>query len=86
MDTYLKALDAELRDILDLTDRAYHAYYGMFRYHLGWTDEKFNAIQADPGKRIRPLICFVTCKALGQDWQRTLPVAASNSELTAAHF
>ena len=77
MDNYLTALDTELRDILDSTNRAYDAYYGMFRYHLGWTDEKFKPIQADPGKRIRPLICFVVCEALGQDWQRALPVAAA---------
>lgn len=77
MDNYLPALDAELRDILNSTDDAYDTYYGMFRYHLGWTDEKFNAIQADPGKRIRPLICLVTCEALGSDWHSALPVAAA---------
>lgn len=77
MNNYLPALDAELRDILDSTDHAYGAYYGMFRYHLGWTDERFKPIQADPGKRIRPLICLVTCEALGGDWHRALPVAAA---------
>jgi len=77
MDQYLPALDAELRDILNSTDRAYDAYYGMFRYHLGWTDDKFNAIKADPGKRIRPLICLVACEALGGDWHTALPVAAA---------
>lgn len=77
MDNYLSALDAELRDIFASTDRAFAAYYGMFRYHLGWTDEKFNAVAADPGKRVRPLICLVASEALGGDWHRALPVAAS---------
>ncbi len=77
MNDYLAALDAELREIIVSTDRPYDAYYGMFRYHLGWTDENFQEITADVGKRIRPLICLVACEALGGDWHHALPVAAA---------
>lgn len=77
MEDYLAALDAELRDIFATTDHAYATYYGMFRYHLGWTDQNFNEINADPGKRVRPLICLVACQALGGVWHNALPVAAS---------
>ncbi len=77
MDEYLAALDAELRDIIVSPDPRYDAYYGMFRYHLGWTDEQFVEIQADVGKRIRPLVCLIACEALGGDWHSALPVAAA---------
>ncbi len=77
MHEYLAALEAELREIIVSPDPCYDAYYGMFRYHLGWTDEHFDEIAADAGKRIRPLVCLVACEALGSDWHRALPVAAA---------
>ncbi len=77
MDEYLSALEAELREIIVSPDPSYDAYYGMFRYHLGWTNEHFVEIDADVGKRIRPLVCLVACQALGGDWNRALPVAAA---------
>lgn len=77
MDEYLAAVEAELREIIVSPDPCYDAYYGMFRYHLGWTNEHFEKIDADVGKRIRPLVCLVACEALGGDWHRALPVAAA---------
>ncbi len=77
MHEYLAALEAELREIIVSPDPCYDAYYGMFRYHLGWTDQHFAEIAADAGKRIRPLVCLVACEALGGDWHRALPVAAA---------
>ncbi|MEP7357471.1 MAG: polyprenyl synthetase family protein, partial [Anaerolineales bacterium] len=46
-------------------------YYAMLEYHLGW------AGGAAGGKRIRPLLCLLTCEAAGGDWQQALPVAAA---------
>src|SRR5574342_543573 len=77
MDEYLAAVEAELREIIVSPDPCYDAYYGMFRYHLGWTNEHFANIDADVGKRIRPLVCLVACEALGGNWHRALPVAAA---------
>jgi geranylgeranyl diphosphate synthase type I len=77
MDEYLAALDAVLRALVVPPDSVYHAYYGMFRYHLGWTDEKFVETKTDSGKRIRPLLCLISCQAVGGDWRRALPVAAA---------
>lgn len=77
MDEYLAALDAELRQVVVPPDPRYEAYYGMFRYHLGWTDKNFVEVKSDVGKRLRPLLCLLTCQAAGGDWRRALPVAAA---------
>ncbi len=77
MDEFLAALESELRALVASPDPAYNAYYGMFDYHLGWTDTQFNAVKTDTGKRIRPLLCLVTCEAVGGKWRPALPVAAA---------
>ena len=77
MDEYLAALDAELRALVGAPDPLYDTYYGMFRYHLGWTDANFNDLKLDTGKRLRPLLCLLACEAVGGDWRPALPVAAA---------
>ncbi len=77
MDKYLAALDAELRTLVASPSPAYDVYYGIFKYHLGWTDEQFRQVNVESGKRIRPLLCLVTCEAVGGDWHPALPVAAA---------
>lgn len=77
MDEYLAALEKELRSLVVSPDRTYDAYYGMFQYHLGWTDTHFRATKSDAGKRVRPMLCLITCETLSGDWQRALPVAAA---------
>lgn len=40
---------------------------GMMRYHLGWVDEQFAPIDAesiDRGKRVRPRLATLTCRAV----------------------
>ncbi|MBI4790222.1 MAG: polyprenyl synthetase family protein [Chloroflexi bacterium] len=77
MDEYLAALDAELRALVVAPDPAYDAYYGMFRYHLGWADANFQHVNVGAGKRLRPLLCLLACEAVGGDWRPALPVAAA---------
>jgi geranylgeranyl diphosphate synthase type I len=77
MEEYLAALDAELRSIIVSPNPKYEAYYGMFKYHLGWVDIHFQTVHSDAGKRIRPLLCMFACEAVCGDWQRALPVAAA---------
>lgn len=77
MDEYLVALDAELRSLVIPPDPAYDAYYGMFRYHLGWVDAHLKESRSDTGKRVRPLLCLLSCEASGGEWQRALPLAAA---------
>ncbi len=77
MDEYLAALDEELRALVVSPSPAYDAYFGMFRYHLGWTDANFKELNVDTGKRLRPLLCLLTCEATGGDWHTALAVAAA---------
>ena len=77
MDEYLTALENELRALIASPNPAYAAYYGIFRYHLGWTDTNFAEMKSDTGKRLRPLLCLLSCEATCGDWQRALPVAAA---------
>lgn len=51
--------------------------YGMVRYHLGWAERDFRPAGFDPGKRIRPLICLLSCSAAGGDRAHAVPVAAA---------
>jgi geranylgeranyl diphosphate synthase type I len=77
MDEYLNALDTELRSLVVSPDPVYNTYYGMFRYHLGWVDANFVETKTDPGKRVRPLLCLISCEAVGGNWHRALPLAAA---------
>ncbi len=77
MDEYLAAIDEELRSIVTSPDPAYRAYYGMFRYHLGWTNANFEELHVHTGKRLRPLLCLLSCEAAGGDWHAALAVAAT---------
>lgn len=51
--------------------------YGMMRYHLGWTDERFSAISSQGGKKLRPTLLLLACEAVGGDWTRAVPAAAA---------
>lgn len=77
MDDYLAAVDSELRSIVVSPDPVYGAYYGMFQYHLGWTDTHFTETEIHAGKRVRPLLCLLSCEAVGGDWRSAVPVAAA---------
>jgi len=77
MDLYLTALETELRALVVSPDPAYDAYYGMFKYHLGWTDTNFIPTKTDTGKRIRPLLCLLVCEAACGEWHHALPIASA---------
>ncbi len=51
--------------------------YGVLRYHLGQADSLFQKAHFDPGKRVRPRLCLMSCEALGGDERQALPVAAA---------
>ncbi len=50
--------------------------YGMIRYHLGWVDQHFSTVSADPGKRVRPVVCLLSTGAAGGNSEHAIPVAA----------
>jgi geranylgeranyl diphosphate synthase, type I len=51
--------------------------YNLIRYHMGWADERFLPVTADPGKRVRPAICLLTASAAGGRPDAAIPVAAA---------
>ena len=68
-------IDRELHECIDqIVDQTPAEYATMLRYQLGWGDEKGILSQ---GKRIRPLLTLLACKACGGDWTYALPAAAA---------
>lgn len=74
---YLPLIEAELRQALATPPSPLVPFYGMMRYHLGWVDEGFSPIEAEGGKRLRPLLCLLVCEAAGGDPEWALPAAAA---------
>ncbi len=77
MDKYQSALEEELRVLVASPSSLYDPYYGIFEYHLGWVDENLAQAHVDTGKHLRPLMCLLSCEAVGGDWHPALPVAAA---------
>jgi geranylgeranyl diphosphate synthase type I len=75
--TYLIPIEEEMRAAIVVCEDALAPYYGMIFYHLGWMDENFLPRQERSGKRLRPLLCLLSCEASGGDWHQALPAAAA---------
>jgi geranylgeranyl diphosphate synthase type I len=74
---FLLLIDAELREITRSPHDSLGAYYGMLHYHLGWIDEESKPIEMSSGKRLRPLLCLLSCQALGGDPRQALPASCA---------
>ncbi|MCE5258154.1 MAG: polyprenyl synthetase family protein [Chloroflexi bacterium] len=74
---YLEAIEDALKQALAAPDAALEPLYAMMQYHMGWRDESLATLEAPRGKRLRPLLCLLSCQAAGGDWQQALPAAAA---------
>ncbi len=74
---YLAAIEEEMKSAIAVSEEALAPYYGMMLYHLGWMDEHFSPRQQKSGKRVRPLLCLLSCEACGGDWPQALPAAGA---------
>jgi len=74
---YLAALERDLCSLLSSEDEAVAPLYQMMRYHLGWLDQHFRPTDRPRGKCLRPLMCLLSCQAVGGDWRRALPAASA---------
>lgn len=75
---YLDAIETELRRAVGAGPAHLSEYYAMLAYHLGWQDEQGHPAPASArGKRLRPLLCVLSCAAAGGVWERALPIAAA---------
>ncbi len=73
----ISAVETEMRLVLQANGRQPDLFYGMLQYHMGWCDAQFRPVNVSSGKRIRPLLCLLTCAAAGGDWQQAVPAAAA---------
>jgi geranylgeranyl diphosphate synthase, type I len=74
---WLPQIEAEMNNVIGSRDNTLAAHYGMMRYHLGWADEHFHLRPAPSGKRLRPILCLLSCAELGGDPSQALPAAAA---------
>ena len=75
---YLDAIETEMRSSIAAPAKALVPYYGMILYHLGWVDEDLSPTEEQQaGKRLRPLLCLLTCEASGGDWHQAVPAAVA---------
>ena len=68
----LEAVHEDLRVVLEsLRDGSSAELYEMAAHHFGWHED------GSPGKRVRPLLCLLSCAAAGGDWEKAVPAATS---------
>lgn len=69
-----RALEEEIRACMgDNPSPMYH----MVRYHLGWVDQRGQEVSLPGGKMLRPLLCLLSCQAVGGDFHGALPAAVA---------
>ena len=76
-ETYLPLIEEELRQATESPHPLLREYYGMMQYHLGWLSASLEPAQAPAGKRVRPMLCVLSCLAAGGEPARALPAAAA---------
>lgn len=74
---YRPEIEQALQRYVPTAEGVLGQFYGMLRYHLGWTDEKLRPVNAKAGKRLRPTLCLASCEVAGGDFHRALPAAVA---------
>jgi geranylgeranyl diphosphate synthase type I len=77
VEEFIPQIEAELQEIARVPHHSLGSYYGMMHYHLGWADKDLNFLQADSGKRLRPVLCLLSCQAVGGEPRQALPAASA---------
>jgi geranylgeranyl diphosphate synthase type I len=77
LDQLLPEIERELQRVVRAPHHSLATYYDMMRYHLGWVDENLQPVDADSGKRLRPMLCLLCCAGAGGDPEQALPAAAA---------
>ena len=72
--SYQQEIEAELKEIIGSNPLT---FYDMLRYHMGWQDEQGYSYHRESGKFVRPLLCLLSCQAVGGDAVRIMPAAAA---------
>lgn len=78
LQTMIEAVEVEMQTVLASEPTVRAAFFDMLHYHMGWVAADGTPIsKGQSGKRIRPLLCMLTCAAAGGDWQKAVPAAAA---------
>ncbi len=72
-----RAINEEMRLVLELESEPSDNFLGMLHYHMGWLDSDLRPTNVNSGKQIRPLVCLLCCMAAGGDWHKVVPAAAA---------
>jgi geranylgeranyl diphosphate synthase, type I len=75
VETMMSELDAELHRAVDRLRGAQEGLWDMASYAMGWSGEGTGS--ETTGKRIRPLLCLLSCGACGGDWRKAMPPACA---------
>lgn len=73
----IPAIEDEMRLVLKVGETERNRFWGMMHYHMGWAEASLAPADHPSGKRIRPLICLLTCMASGGDWRQAVPAGAA---------
>lgn len=75
--SYLLPIETELRAVVRCANPCHAGLFDMLSYHMGWADAAGRPAPQQSGKRVRPVLCLLACKACGGDWEQALPAAAA---------
>ncbi len=75
IDEMMSVLDAELHRAVDRLQNSQNGFWEMASYAMGWSGEGTGP--ETTGKRIRPLLCLLSCGACGGVWREALPPACA---------
>lgn len=76
LESYSEYTNKEMRRVISGSGKVGHLR-DMMMYHLGWMDDQLKPCDARGGKQLRSAMCLLTCEAIGGDFRKALPVAAS---------
>ncbi len=72
---YRSEIETELSAVINTHPSLFDV---VLRYHLGWIDQsELPRERKASGKMVRATLCLVSCRALGGDYRKALPAAAS---------
>ncbi len=74
---YLPSLEDDMRSVIRGVDEVERHLFGMLQYHLGWVDAAFKRCEGRSGKRVRPILCLLSCEGCGGVWDQALPAATA---------
>lgn len=76
-DSWTSHRDALRVEIEEAIDNGPSSLRNMLRYHMGWVDERGSPCNGPSGKFVRPILCLLSCQAVGGETSQIMPAAAA---------